>query len=185
MSTVMSTHPSSVSKLPSSFDLVVAMDRGHGIARDGDMPWHLPGDLAFFARLTAGSGDNAVVMGRKTWETIPERFRPLPRRRNIVITRQEGYVAEGAEVAPSLERALECAQSPGTDRVFIIGGAQIYALALEHPACAGVYITEIDQDFGCDVFFPAIEGFTRAEILGEELHQELPYRFTRWTRSGN
>ena len=180
----MSTHPSSVSKLPSSFDLVVAMDRARGIAREGDMPWHLPGDLAFFAKLTTGNGNNVVVMGRKTWESIPERFRPLPRRRNIVITRQKDYAADGAEVASSLDLALSLAQVAGIDRVFVIGGAQIYALALEHAACGEVYITEIDHDFGCEVFFPTLEGFRCTEVLGAEAFQELSYRFTRWTRPG-
>jgi dihydrofolate reductase len=158
------------------------MDRARGIAKDGDMPWHLPGDLAFFAKLTTGAGGNTVVMGRKTWETIPERYRPLPRRRNIVITRQDGYAAEGAEVASSLDAALELARDGSESRLFVIGGAQIYALALQHPDCAEVYITEIDRDFDCEVFFPQLPDFDRTETLGEGAQDGLPYRFTRWRR---
>jgi len=155
------------------------MDRKNGIARDGDMPWHLPGDLKFFAKLTSGEGENVVIMGRKTWDTIPERYRPLPRRRNIVISRQEGLQVEGAACASSLDMALEMASS-SAGSVYVIGGAQIYALALEHPSCASVYVTEIDHDFCCQVFFPPLTGFSRTEILGEEEEKGLAYRFTRW-----
>lgn len=156
------------------------MDRKNGIARDGDMPWHLPGDLKFFAKLTSGSGDNVVIMGRKTWDTIPKRYRPLPRRRNIVISRQPGLMVEGAECATSLDLALEMASS-STGSVFVIGGAQIYALALEHPSCGSVYVTEINHDFGCQVFFPLLNGFSCTEILGEQEEKGLAYRFARWT----
>ena len=170
-------------KSQSKFDLVVAVDRKNGIARHGDMPWHLPGDLKFFAKLTSGdgSGANVVLMGRKTWDTIPERYRPLPRRRNIVISRQEGLSVEGAECATSLDMALEMARS-SAGSVYVIGGAQIYALALQHQSCGSVYVTEIDHDFGCEVFFPPLVGFSRTEILGEQEEKGLAYRFTRWTK---
>ena len=159
------------------------MDRARGIAKDGDMPWHLPGDLAFFAKLTTGKGCNVVIMGRKTWDTIPQRFRPLPGRGNVVVTRQTDFDAPGAETASSLDQALEAAAAGTTDQVFVIGGAQIYQEALRHPACRDVHVTEIDQDFGCQVFFPALDGFVREEILGEEEHLGLCYRFTRWRRA--
>ena len=171
--------PSSSSKSPSEFSVVVAMDRKRGIARDGDMPWHLPEDLQYFAKLTTGAGNRAVIMGRKTWETIPGRFRPLPRRRNLVITRQDGYHAEGAEVHGSLDAALEAARAAGVSAIHVIGGAQIYALALAHPDCSEAFITEIDHDFGCDVFFPELPGFGPAEVRGEGQRETLPYRFTR------
>lgn len=173
--------PSSSSKLPFSFDVVVAMDRAGGIARNGDMPWHLPEDLKYFAKLTTGEGDDVVIMGRKTWETIPDRYRPLPRRRNLVITRQDDYQAEGADVFGSLEQALEAA-ALGAGKIHVIGGAQIYALALAHPSCQEAFITEIDHDFGCDVFFPALNGFDAAEVLSEGQKETLRYRFTRRRR---
>lgn len=173
--------PSLSLKSPSKFDLVVAMDRKNGIARDGDMPWHLPGDLKFFAKLTSGEGENVVIMGRKTWDTIPERYRPLPRRKNIVVSRQAGLQVEGAACATSLDKALEMASSC-TGSIYVIGGAQIYALALAHSGCASVYVTEIDHDFDCQVFFPPLTGFSRTEILGEQEEKDLAYRFTRWTK---
>lgn len=156
------------------------MDRMRGIARDGDMPWHLPEDLKYFAKLTTGEGGHVVIMGRKTWETIPERFRPLPGRRNLVITRQAEYQADGAEVHGSLEAAL--AASATAAAVHVIGGAQVYALALAHPSCMEAYVTEIDHDFDCDVFFPPLEGFGDAEVLGEGEKETLRYRFTRRRR---
>lgn len=175
--------PSSSSKSPFSFDVVVAMDRARGIARDGDMPWHLPEDLKFFAKLTTGEGDHAVIMGRKTWETIPDRYRPLPRRRNLVITRQAKYAAVGAEVHGSLEDALKAATEAGAAQIHVIGGAQIYALALAHPGCSDAYVTEIDHDFGCDVFFPELVGFAAPETLDEGQKETLRYRFTRRRRA--
>ncbi|MFK5956536.1 MAG: dihydrofolate reductase [Planctomycetota bacterium] len=180
-STTTSTPRSLSLKSQSNFDLVVAMDRNRGIARDGDMPWHLPGDLKYFAKLTVGKGDNVVIMGRKTWDTIPQRYRPLPRRRNIVISRQEGLQIAGAECATSLDLALAMASS-ALGSVYVIGGAQIYALSLTHPSCHDVFVTEIDHDFGCQVFFPPLQGFARAEILAAEEENGLAYRFTRWSR---
>ena len=119
------------------------------IGKDGVMPWHLPEDLAHFKRLTYGW---PVVMGRKTWDSLPPRFRPLPGRTNIVITRQTGWQATGAQLALSLAHALElCNES---EEVWIIGGAQIYRQA--EPLAQRVEATEIAQDFEGDAFAPAL-----------------------------
>jgi dihydrofolate reductase len=104
--------------------LIWAEAEGRVIGRDGELPWQLPEDLRRFRELTTGS---TVVMGRRTWESLPERFRPLPDRRNIVVTRQQHYAAAGAEVAGSLERALALA---GDGDVWVIGGASLYNQAL-------------------------------------------------------
>lgn len=117
--------------------MVWAQARG-GVIGDGrDMPWHIPEDLAFFKQATLG---RPVVMGRTTWESIPERFRPLPGRRNIVCTRDPGWSAEGAERAGSVAEALEMA---GPDAV-VMGGGQIYAAALD--SADECLVTEIDAD---------------------------------------
>ena len=105
--------------------LIAAMARGRVIGREGRLPWHLPEDLAHFRAATRG---HAVVMGRKTWDSLPARFRPLPGRRNLVVTRNPAWHAEGADVAQSLDEAL--ARVSGDDRVFVIGGAELYATAL-------------------------------------------------------
>jgi dihydrofolate reductase len=127
--------------------LILARARNGVIGARGGLPWHLPEDLAFFKRTTMG---HPIVMGRRTWESIG---RPLPGRRSVVVTRDRGFAAPGAEVAHSLDQAIErCA---GSDEVFVIGGAQLYADAL--PRAGRLLLTEIDADFDGDTFLPAPE----------------------------
>ena len=122
-----------------TISLVAAVARDGVIGRDGGIPWRLPGDVRHFKSLTTG---HAVVMGRRTWESLPDRFRPLPDRRNVVVTRNETWQAEGAERAGSSEEAL--ALLADEEHVFVIGGAQIYAAALPH--ADELVLTEIDAD---------------------------------------
>jgi dihydrofolate reductase len=127
--------------------LIVARARNGVIGREGTLPWRLPEDLAHFKRTTMGQ---PIVMGRKTWESIG---RPLPGRRNIVVSRQAGFMAPGAEVAPSLDAAIaRCADAA---EVFVIGGEQLYREAL--PRAQRLLVTEIDADFEGDTFFPQID----------------------------
>ncbi len=127
--------------------LIYARAANGVIGKDGVMPWHLPEDLAHFKRTTLG---NPVIMGRKTWESIPTRFRPLPGRTNVVVTRQQGWAAEGARVAHSLPEALAlCGTVSDT---WIIGGAEIYAQAL--PQASTAVVTEIDATFEGDAYAP-------------------------------
>jgi dihydrofolate reductase len=131
--------------------LVVAAAANGVIGRDNAMPWHLPEDLAHFKRLTLGQ---PVVMGRKTYESILASLgRPLPGRTNIVVTRQPGFAAPGCTVVGSLDAALETAR--GAEEVFVIGGAEIYRLAL--PRAKRVYLTRIDAAFEGDATFPALD----------------------------
>jgi dihydrofolate reductase len=129
--------------------LIYARSRNNVIGKNGDLPWHLPEDLAHFKRTTLGQ---AVVMGRVTWESIPEKFRPLPGRKNVVVSRQAGYPALGASVVSSLQDAL--AIFPANEVVWLIGGAQLYAQAL--PLASQVVVTEIDADFEGDAFAPLL-----------------------------
>jgi dihydrofolate reductase len=113
------------------------------------MPWHLPEDLAHFKQTTLGC---PVIMGRKTWDSLPPRFRPLPGRENIVVTRDTAWAAEGARASHSLEAAVAlCGNAP---QVWVMGGAQIYELAL--PLARRVVVTEIDQDFEGDAWAPTL-----------------------------
>ncbi len=114
--------------------LIWAQSTSGVIGRDNDIPWHLPEDMARFKQLTVG---HTVVMGRLTWESLPARFRPLPGRRNVVVTRQADYMADGADVVGALEDAP-------LDDAWVIGGAQIYTLAL--PLAARCEVTEIEVD---------------------------------------
>jgi dihydrofolate reductase len=129
--------------------LVAAVAHGGVIGRDGTVPWHLPEDMAFFRELTTG---HPVVMGRRTWDSLPDRFRPLPGRRNIIVTRNPSWEAEGAERAGSLEQALRLAGAP-EELVFVIGGAEIYQAALPH--ADELVLTEVELDVGGDTLFPA------------------------------
>lgn len=135
---------------PPRLNLIYARSRNGVIGRDNTLPWHLPEDLAHFKRQTLGC---PVIMGRKTWDSLPPKFRPLPGRPNIVISRDPAWHADGAHSASTLQSALAwCADHP---EVWVIGGAQIYALAL--PLAQRVVVTEIDADFEGDAFAPALD----------------------------
>mgnify|MGYP003579062365 CR=1 FL=1 len=130
--------------------LIYARARNGVIGRDNRLPWHLPEDLAHFKALTLGC---PVVMGRRTWESLPPKFRPLPGRRNIVVTRQPDWSAPGAESAPSLEAALgRCADA---DKAWIVGGAELYRQAA--PFAQVAQVTEIEQDVDGDAFAPELD----------------------------
>ena len=140
--------------------LIFARSRNGVIGRDNALPWHLPEDLAHFKRCTLGC---PVIMGRKTWDSLPARFKPLPGRSNIVLSRQPGWHAAGATVAADLDAALVlCADAPDA---WVIGGAQLYALALEHAHSAEV--TEIDTELEGDAFAPSF-GPQWREVRREE-----------------
>ncbi len=160
--------------MSATLTLIVATERRNGIGINNTLPWRLPEDLAFFKRTTTG---HPILMGRKTFESIG---RPLPNRRNIVITRNPGWGHEGAEAAGSLQQAADMA---GDGEVFVIGGAQIYAEAL--PLASRLIVTEIAADFACDAFFPAIDPATWEEVSREPHHsaeQEFAYAFVIYRR---
>lgn len=138
------THQPPLSAMP--FTIIVAMDRQRGIGIRNSLPWHLPEDLAHFKRTTTG---HPIIMGRKTFESIG---RPLPNRRNIVVTRNRSWQHVGVEVVASLDQA---AQLTAGQQAFVIGGAQIYEHAL--PMTNRLIVTEIDQTFDCDTFLPPLD----------------------------
>jgi len=131
--------------------IIAAVANNGVIGKDNKLPWKLAADMAFFKETTMG---HCVITGRKNYESIPEKFRPLKGRTNIVVTRQDGYMAEGATVVSSIEEAIKFAKSTGDSEIFIIGGAQIYEQCLN--LADKMYITRIDEDFDGDTFFPEI-----------------------------
>jgi dihydrofolate reductase/thymidylate synthase len=146
----------------STFDIVVAADLNLGIGKDGTLPWQLPGDMAYFRKLTSTARDpnkrNAVIMGRKTWQSIPPKFRPLKNRLNIVLTRDAKLpVPDDVLIAEELDQALDLAAAPDIENVFVIGGGAVYAEALKHPSCRLVYLTEVQARFTCDTFLSGID----------------------------
>jgi dihydrofolate reductase len=147
--------------------LIAAVARNGVIGRDNALLWHLPEDMKHFRRVTAG---HAVVMGRKTWDSLPARFRPLPGRRNLVLTRQAGWHAAGAEAMTTLPDALQALA--GQDRVFVIGGAQVYAEAM--PIADELLLTELHRDYEGDATFPSLQGQPFVEVARQPAEAPAP-----------
>ena len=149
--------------------LIAAVARNGVIGDAGRLPWHLPADMAHLRQTTAGC---SVIMGRKTWDSLPARFRPLPGRRNIVVTRQADWSAPGALMVHSLDEAVRAAEPTDKDaRVFVLGGAELYVASL--PLVDELVLTEIDADFAGDARFP---DWDRAEFVERhrQHHQAAP-----------
>ena len=158
--------------------LIYARARNGVIGHQGQMPWHLPEDLAHFKRTTLGA---PVIMGRKTWDSLPQKFRPLPGRTNVVITRQRDWTAPGAIVAHSLGDAI--VQCGAVDTIWVMGGANVYAQAL--PLAYQVVVTEIDADFEGDAYAPILgEQFQPVEREAHVSSQGLPFAFVTYVRVG-
>ena len=137
----------------SDISIIVAVDENGGIGKNGTLPWSLPQDLKHFSKTTIGNGNNAVIMGRKTWLSIPENLRPLKNRLNIVLTRNEELsFPEDTIKAKSLTDALKkCTKS---NEIFIIGGGSIYKEVLEKDIYDKIYLTSVKGVFNCDTSFP-------------------------------
>lgn len=157
------------------FSLIAAVAANRTIGKEGGMPWSMPADLAYFKRATEG---HPVIMGRRTWESLG---RPLPRRRNIVVTSQTGAVFQGAETAASLPAALALCE--GAEQVFCIGGAVLYQEALAH--ADDLYLTEIQEDIEGDTFFPEVDLSAWREVSRLPQRQDTAPRsfdFVRYVR---
>ena len=152
--------------------LIVAVAENGVIGKDNDLIWHLPKDMLFFKETTMG---HHVIMGRKNFESIPHKYRPLPDRTNIVITRQSEYKAEGCIVVDSVEAALEIAKNNGDIEPFIIGGGQIYRIALEENLVDKIYLTKVHHSFEGDTFFPELSSdwkeVNKTENKADEKHK--------------
>jgi dihydrofolate reductase len=133
-------------------NLIVAMDEAGCIGIQGALPWRLKSDMARFKRLTEGDGSNAAIMGRKTWDSLPENYRPLPGRLNIVMSRDIAWTADGAATALYVGRAIELAYAEGCEECWVIGGAQIYRMFLER--ADEFHITTVHTSGSGDVKFP-------------------------------
>ena len=157
--------------------LIAACGRGLVIGVDNRLPWHLPEDMKFFRETTRGK---PVIMGRKTWESLPDAFRPLPGRLNIVVSRNAAYQAAGGSVVGSLPEALSAAGD--TEMACMIGGAELYRQAL--PLADRLILTEIDQDYPGDAFFPAFTSDEWIEVsrLPQVSATGLPFAFVTYER---
>ena len=158
--------------------MIVAVSSNGVIGRGGGLPWYLPADLRHFKRITMG---HHLVIGRRTWEELGK---PLPGRTMVVVTRSRRFVAEGATIVGSLERALETAAAD--DEPFIGGGAQIYRAALTRDLVDRIYLTRIHAEVEGDTFLPEID-FDEWHLVSEERHEadeknEFPYSFLIYER---
>ena len=172
--------PPSPALRPACLSLIAAVARNGGIGLNNQLLVHLPEDLKHFRRVTMGC---PVIMGRKTWDSLPPQFRPLPGRRNIVISRHPETACAGAEVHTTLDAALQ--DLAGVPKAFVIGGAQIYALAL--PMADELVLTEIDAQPPADAFFPpwnrqAFDLVERQQPSGEGTAPPVPYSFATYRR---
>ena len=159
--------------------LIAALDRHRAIGRGGELLWHEREDQKHFRAVTMGC---PVIMGRKTWDSLPAKFKPLPGRRNIVITRDAAWQVPGAEGAASLAAAL--ASVAGAEKAFVIGGGELYAAAM--PRADELLLTEIDAVFeGADTFFPAFDRGQFVEVAREErkASDATPYAFVTYRRT--
>jgi dihydrofolate reductase len=155
----------------------------HGvIGAGGVMPWHVPEDLAHFKEVTVGS---PVVMGRKTWESLPPRFRPLPGRENVVVTRDTAWAADGAVRAGSVDEALAIAGESGPECIWVIGGAQVFSEVIDR--AHRLEVTELDLDVPGDTYAPSIDLTWRLTDADPEVGAHVSragvgFRFRRYER---
>jgi dihydrofolate reductase len=161
--------------------IIVAVAENDVIGKDNTLIWNLPADMKFFKEKTKG---HVIITGRKNYESIPEKFRPLPDRTNIVITRQTDYKAPGAIVVASIEAAIQYVkQHHANEEVFIIGGAEIYKQTIN--LCDKIYLTRIHHSFEGDAFFPELTTdwkLVHQENISADEKNKYPFTFQIWQR---
>lgn len=143
-----------------NFSIIAAIDQNMGIGKDGRLPWYLPEDLKYFSKITKHTDkegqQNAVIMGRNTWESIPSKYKPLSGRFNVVLSSNPDLdLPDGVLLFGSLDEALTAlSTSKKIDQLFVIGGAKLYADSILHENLERLYLTRIEGDYECDTFFP-------------------------------
>jgi dihydrofolate reductase len=152
-------------------NIIVAMSNNSVIGKNNTLPWHLPTDLKYFKDTTNG---HTVVMGRKCWESIPEKYRPLPNRKNIVVSRNKDYVAKGAIVINDLERILSSNEN-NLEQIFIIGGAELYKEAFKY--ANKLFLTQIFQDVDGDIILEGLNSKDWCLYEGSEIYEENGFKF--------
>ena len=160
-----------------NFSLIVAMDSNRGIGKNNDLMWHLPAEMRFF---TSTTKEQIVVMGRKNYDSIPEKYRPLPNRENVVLSRNANFNAGDCKVFTSLNECVAHFNSETERKLFVIGGGQIYNEALAHEGLNEMFITYIDHAYEPDTFFPEFDesDWNKEEVLRYEADEKNPHGFT-------
>jgi len=145
--------------------LIVAVSENNVIGKDNDLVWHLPTDMKFFKDTTK---EHFVIMGRRNYESIPHKYRPLPKRTNVIVTRQDDYKAEGCVVVKSVEEAIELAKKAGDKEPFVIGGGQIYKYAIENNLVDRIYLTRVHTEIDGDTYFEDLDDSWK--LIHADLH---------------
>jgi len=165
--------------------MIVAMDEDGFIGRGNRLPWSLASDMARFKALTEGDGFNSVIMGRRTWDSLPDAFRPLPERVNIVMSRDTNWQAEGAETALYIGRAIELAYAEGSDECWIIGGSLVYEIFLDR--VDEIHVTTVHTSGSGEVQFPEWDRGVWSEEVVERVdcddENEYSSTYSVWTRA--
>lgn len=146
-------------------DIIVGVCKyNFGIGKDGILPWHFKKDLQYFSKITRGNGSNAILMGRKTWDSLPRK--PLPKRDNYILSRN----MKGENIFSSLEEFVEFSKTKNYDKIFVIGGSSLYEECFEKELVENIYITYIHRDYQCDTFFPKIPKsfILKSNVIDEE-----------------
>lgn len=154
-------------------NIIAAIGKNRELGRDNKLLWHIPKDMERFKKLTSGQ---IAIMGRKTYESLPEKFRPLPNRVNIIVTRDANYMISGTTVCHSVEEAIQQAKTIAGKETFIIGGAQIYAQSIKY--ADKLFLTLVDKEYpDADAFFPDYSQFKK--VISEEAHNsgDLHFKF--------
>jgi len=175
--------------------VIVAIDEKSGIGKEGALPWHLTGDLKHFRDITcitrSPKKKNIVLMGRKTWQSIPKQFQPLPERINVVLTQNPNLdVPYGVLKAESFAKVLEMVRSEQLknmiETVFVIGGQQVYEETLKYDECQKLYVTRIQGSFNCDVFFPDFDkNFNKVNSSTPHNEGPITYQFEEYERKNS
>ena len=164
--------------------MIVAMDEDGFIGRGNELPWKLSSDMARFKELTEADGFNSVIMGRRTWDSLPDSYRPLPERVNIVMSRDTNWEAEGAETALYIGRAIELAYAEGSDECWVIGGSQVYEMILDR--VDEIHVTTVHTSGSGEVRFPEWDrdewSEEVVERLGSDEKNEYDSTYSIWTR---
>ena len=164
--------------------MIVAMDEDGFIGRGNELPWKLSSDMARFKELTEADGFNSVIMGRRTWDSLPDSYRPLPERVNIVMSRDTNWEAEGAETALYIGRAIELAYAEGSDECWVIGGSQVYEMFLDRGD--EIHVTTVHTSGSGEVRFPEWDRDEWleevVERVGSDEKNEYDSTYSIWTR---
>lgn len=161
--------------------IIVAVDKHFGIGKFGKLPWKLKKEMQYFAATTTKTDDpskqNMVIMGRTTWESLGAKYQPLKNRKNVVLTSQKDFKAQGAYVANSLDEALKFADNK-TETIFIIGGAKVFEQAINLPELKGIYLTKIHHNHDCDTYFSKIPSrFSKIKKLGSQEENGIQFEY--------